>query len=363
MLYGLTDGRGRLPPGGVLKKGDEKGAKTPGSDRKEAFRFEGKGNPAHIKRIKQTFQQYFGSHPTSLRVQLVYPKASDNFEAWAESYGSGNWLKIRCNRKEQVHYWTGQCYSDEPKPCQYDRATGKCKLGCDEVGRLTVWIPELYRAGFYQPITVQTHSLNDIKDLDEQLKYYDTLTDDIRGVTFTLQRKPEEHFRPGFDKQGNRTDARGKMTSWLIELVPPVHWLEQQLTLIALERELPEAASEVTPTALGKPPAVGYEENEAEVRAGELCQITGCPWKNLQALARAEFKKRVRELGEDEYRKLRSLVFLQWAEMDYGLSRTELIETLREFLGSAGKTDDAQLFSEWKIRVQRLAAERRLDIV
>jgi hypothetical protein len=361
-IEGLTGKRPRVPVGGVLKKGEEKaGPNKFGADLGEAFRFEGKGNPAHKRAIEAAFLQYFGTHPTSLQVWFVHPRASDNFEAWREAYGSGNWLKNRCDGRSRCHYWNGKHYSQDPLPCQHDRAAGKCPLECDDIGRLSVWIPELFRHGFYHSITVQTGSLNDIADLDEQLAYYDSLADDIRGVTFTLRRKPEEHYRPGFDKQGNRTEARGKAVSWFIELAPPVGWLEERLIAIAMEREPtpPQEKAEAL-GAFGKPPAVGYEESEIEKRAGRLCELADLPWFNFRVLVRKNLKKTPAELTEIEYLKARSLVLINRIEIDYGYSQDQIILLLRDFLASNSFTDDGDLFSAWRGYVQNYSTGRRL---
>jgi hypothetical protein len=106
---------------------------------------------------------------------------------------------------------------------------------------------------------------------------------------------------------------------------------------------------------------VGYEENEIEIRAGQLSQITGCPYKNLNAIARSEFHKSVHELSEEEYRKLRSLIFLQWGEMGYGFSRNRLIELLRKFLNTITANSDEELFSLWKGFVQNVAVNERIE--
>jgi hypothetical protein len=121
------------------------------------------------------------------------------------------------------------------------------------------------------------------------------------------KRKQEEHFRPGFDKQGNRTDARGKMISWFVELT---------------------------------------KRTKLKSKPGSFARLLSAPWKNLQALSRSEFTTSVRELTEEQYRKLRWLVFLQWSEMDYGFSCATLISVLREFLGTIGKIDDKTMFSK-----------------
>lgn len=114
----MTDQAPALKSSGILKKGEPKKGNGPGRDLAGTFRFEGKGNDYQKRHIEEAFKRHYPD-PTKIRAWLVYPQASSNFDAWMELWGSGNWLKVRCNQEQIVRWYDGACYQEGPKPCKF----------------------------------------------------------------------------------------------------------------------------------------------------------------------------------------------------------------------------------------------------
>lgn len=362
MIHGLTDDDDQLDSAGVLKKGDKKQGDRPGRPL-PYFRFQGKGNPLQKRLIEARFNHHFPEPPTELIVWLVYPKASRNFAAWMEFYGSGNWLKIRCDKRQIILWYTGKYYSHEPRPCQFDPEQDKCPLGCGRVGRLSVWLPPLFRDGFYDPLTIETHSKNDIKQLTRRLRYFENLVGDVRGLPFLVAKAEDEIFRPGFDKAGNRTDKRGKMTTWLLD-IQPGPWMGQRLTAISQQSlALPGQQPTAQLKSAEPPEEVSLvQETSAEVELGRLVEITGCPLKSIRAIVRSKFGCGLADLNDKQVRQVRGEIFLQWSEMQYGLSRQQSLPLYKEFWGEGRTEPSAELFQAWKGFVQQWAISAKIDL-
>lgn len=386
-IHGVTGNVAQLKIGGVLRKGAAKqtvpsrngnGVETRVGKDLTYFRFTGKGSESHVRRIESVFREVYGTEPVEINCWLFHSQATVNLEAWmvfysnsAKSKRKNGWLKIKCDRQNQVQYWNGKHYSFEPKPCQYNVETGKCPLGCRQAAKLVFWIPELFRAGFCDPIELVTTSINDIVSLDSTLRYWESLTGDIRGVPFVLERAPELINRPGFDQNGNSVDARGEAESWLINLRPNPQWVQRQLAANYEQQMGLTAARPVAQLAAAQPVVTAPPQTvevsvvadaefveptappELHPRLQGLMQMTHCTLDVLKAIARKQFSKGLHDLGDSEMSKLRSLIFIQYCEMQLFCDQTKAIALFREFWedpmqGDRKTMDDLTLWNQWR---------------
>lgn len=361
-IAGLTDQDDfeYLRPCGVLKKGAKKRPNAPGEPL-PYFRFEGKGAPWQVKRIEKIWNHHFPTPPTQLDVQLVYPIPSKNFSAWFELWSSGNWLKIRCDGVQKVIWHDGEKYRSDPAPCPL-KGGEKCPNQCSRVGRLQVFVPQLFREEIWEPVTVQFPGKNDLRRISTQLRYFDTLAPDLRGVPFRLAKlEGQQIFRPGFDGKGGRSDKRGKMEAWLLDLAPIGGWFELLLEQKGERLLLPPEPGQ--PTTDPGPETVLSQvllNSDSERRLGELSSMTRCPLRNIRTIVRTRFGCGINDLSDEQIRRVRSELFLLWAEQTYCLSREQSKAMLKEFWEDRAPTaaeDDRQLFEGWQWHVQQWAIE------
>lgn len=196
-ILGLTDGEGRLPSIGDLRKGAEH-VQGEAPRELEYFRF-----TSSYPELEQQFTAAYGPKPTEVLVRLPYPSVDACLEAWYESYTAGS-MQLRCNGQSCVWQRTASGIREDPVPC-YRAATPPCQ--CEAVGRLHVIVPSL---GMLGTVTVRTGSSNDIRTLYRVLKgLADPATGaglDLRSVPFVLRRVARDIPTPGKDgKQVRRT--------------------------------------------------------------------------------------------------------------------------------------------------------------
>lgn len=191
---------GKLRKGGVRPES----GKAPGKDL-TYFRFD-----SDDARANAHFRATYGDEPTTINVFLPHQTAAQNFSCWQEAYVAGG-LMHRCDGETCVIWLDGKKYSTEPKPCPG---------GCKEVGRLMVIIPELQRFAY---VTVETHSINDIIRLQENLQAVEFLRGDMRGIPFILKRTPVEISTPTPDGK------RARREKWLLSIEVDPAWAALQL--------------------------------------------------------------------------------------------------------------------------------------
>ncbi len=134
-------------------------------------------------------------------------------ESWIEEWVAGG-LVHRCDGETQVLYRTpAGGYSTEKRPCK--NCKGK------QVGRLSVIVPELGRLAC---ITVLTTSIHDIIKLTSQLRAYEALRGDLRGIPFILRRRKDKISTPGPDGK------RVRREKWLLSIETQPEWTMLQLT-------------------------------------------------------------------------------------------------------------------------------------
>ena len=231
-IKGLTDNViPRFPRLGKLRKGGEKKPNGGYGADLDHFRFTSE-NPA----IVQAFSDAYGDNPVSLHVYLPYPQVDANFATWKEAWTAGG-LMHRCDGETCQIWRTPQGkYSQEPKPCPG---------GCDEIGRLTVILPELIKAGFVGYVTLETHSLHDMMNMTATLLAVaqERVNDPrgLQGIEFVLRRKKEKISTPG---DGGKRVTREK---WLVSLEPVASWAATYLALAGSTMLAIEAPANVDP--------------------------------------------------------------------------------------------------------------------
>lgn len=195
-----------FPCVGKLRKGGVKpeSGKAPGKDL-TYFRFD-----SDDQRAMTHFQAAYGDQPSTINVFLPHQTAGQNFSCWQEAYVAGG-LTHRCDGEICVIWLDGTKYRTDPKPCPG---------GCKEVGRLMVIIPELQRFAY---VTVETHSINDIIRLQENLQAVEFLRGDLRGIPFILKRTPVEISTPTPDGK------RARREKWLLSIEVDPAWAALQL--------------------------------------------------------------------------------------------------------------------------------------
>ena len=249
-IKGLTDNvRPAFPVLGKLHKGALKSENTPGRDL-EYFRF-----ATERPEVRQAFEMAYGAQPVTLQVFLPYPQVEENFDAWKEHWRGGG-LMHRCDGETAV-LWLGPDgkYHTEPRPCP-----GECQI----VGRLTLLLPEMIKAGFVGYIVLETHSIHDIRAIQGALlAVAQARAGDergLRGIEFTLRRVPEKISTPS-------RNGRVRREKWLVKIEPSADWVRSQLSAT----QLPEPtkpllqpgsyeAEDLTPAL----PAPGEEPEEEE---------------------------------------------------------------------------------------------------
>jgi hypothetical protein len=93
---------------------------------------------------------------------------------------------------------------------------------CKPVGRLSVIVEELLRAGYVGRVTVETHSLHDLRQLSANLyKAYQDFGD-LERLPFLLRRVEAEVSTPRPD------GGRSKVRKWLLQLQPSAKWVSVQ---------------------------------------------------------------------------------------------------------------------------------------
>jgi len=205
---------GSFPKIGVLRKGGAKQTREKNGKKYEVygedltyFRFD-----TDDERASKMFHAVYGDEPSEINVYLPHQSAEQNFTCWQEAYLAGG-LQHRCDGETCVLWLSpdGKTYHTDPKPCPG---------GCKEVGRLMVIIPELQRFAY---VTVETHSINDIMTLTENLQAVEFLRGDLRGIPFVLKRRPKEISTPTADGK------RARREKWLLSIEVDPAWAALQL--------------------------------------------------------------------------------------------------------------------------------------
>lgn len=220
-IKGLTDEKSLVPQFprlGKLRKGGPKGASGFGKDL-TYFRF-----TSDRPEIEAAFFEAYGKKPQILQpVYLPYPDALQNFPSWREEWKAGG-LQHRCDEVTCNVSRKGSGYTTEAVPCPY-ASQPENKKGCKPVGRLSIVLPKLIKAGYVGYVTLETHSKHDLMGITSVLLAVGQSPQGIGGIPFELRRYEAEVSTPG---SGNKRVRRKK---WLVALVPEPSFVECQLAL------------------------------------------------------------------------------------------------------------------------------------
>jgi hypothetical protein len=219
-IKGLTDKLAAFPVIGELRKGDTKPetGNRPGKDL-TYFRFTSEDILAN-KMFNEAYPDQ--DRLRNINVFLPYKTADENIDCWIEKWVAGG-LVYRSDGETLVLWRTDKGgYSTEQRPDVYQdvEANGKRKDGGGQVGRMSVIIPEL---GRFATITVLTTSKHDIMNLTRQLRSYEALRGDLRGIPFIIKRRPHKISTPG------QNGERARREKWLLSIETQPEWTMAQL--------------------------------------------------------------------------------------------------------------------------------------
>ncbi|NDJ19470.1 Rad52/Rad22 family DNA repair protein [Myxacorys almedinensis] len=125
-------------------------------------------------------------------------------------------------------------------------------------------------------------------------------------------------------------------------------WLEKKELRPAakpaqMKKVEPTTTVKVESVRLALPSSVGS-------RLEAVLKLTAFQWKEISRLCRETLKKPETDLTEDDARKLRSLLFIQWATMQHRIEwSTSLALWTAFFVDDLRTLPDDQLFTLWKI--------------
>jgi hypothetical protein len=218
-IKGLTDRvEAAFPRIGKLRKGaaaprNQAGQVVGVGKDQEFFRF-----TSERPEVIAAFEEAYGAQPALVSVYLPYADVERNFACWKEKWTAGG-LVHRCDG-ETMTVWLDTAG-------KYQRTPRHCDGGCDEVGRLTVIIPELVRAGFVGYVVLETHGINDVLSIQASLMAaWETRAGNplgLRGIQWALRRVKEKISTP------MPNGKRARRDKWLVKLEPAADWVQLQL--------------------------------------------------------------------------------------------------------------------------------------
>jgi hypothetical protein len=114
-----------------------------------------------------------------------------------------------------------------------------CPGDCKQVGRLSVIIPEL---GRFATVTILTTSIHDVINLTRQLRSYEAINGDLRGIPFVIVRRPEAISTPS-----GPNGKRARREKWLLSIESQPAWTRLQLGAMK-QAALPEVTGDSVDT-------------------------------------------------------------------------------------------------------------------
>ena len=239
-ILGLTDHAPSFPRIGELRKGAVKSGNRPGADLNGRVRF-----TSNIEGMVDIFAGEFGNEPNNILCYLPYKTTDENFPAWVEEWGAGS-LKWRGDGKNMVLWQKPDgTYSTEKKPQPPNQG--------NPGGKLHIIIPALKRMGY---VIALTTSLNDIMELTGNLRAYETLRGDLRGIPFILSRVPRMISTPS-----GKDGKRARREKWLLHLETVPDYTAAQLEYTA-NVALPTITTPTRALSSGHDEFVDFETGE-----------------------------------------------------------------------------------------------------
>jgi hypothetical protein len=213
-IFGVTD-RGSLEARfkeiGKLRKGGPKTAQGHFGKDLEWFRF-----TSDRDNVVKAFRQAYGDQPASMEVLFPYQTIEAVFPTFRELYGQNHLLKEQCDGFNIIQWQNGP-YMERgsnlcEKPCKNVETRPPCRdCPLKPIGRLSVILLPLLRAGIVGTVTVETHAWNDIAHITNQLAKYEPLT----GRTFRIYREENTIGAPN-----KSTQKRMAVDKWLVKIEP-----------------------------------------------------------------------------------------------------------------------------------------------
>lgn len=300
-IKGLTTKEASFPCIGKLRKGSPK--QTRQNKEGKSYEIQGK-DLDHFRfdtkdsRALEDFTRAYGAEPREVNIFFPCPTADENFFTCKEEYAAGG-LKHRCDGEfVSVLQVEGRSPKGDLR-ATYQRhfaAPMPCPGGCKEVGRLKVIIPELNRFAY---VTVETHSLNDISNLYQQLTAIEMTFGNLQAVPFVLKRVPVEISTPVENSM-----KRARRESWLLSVEVDPEWSALRLSgmrqhAIASARALTTIAPAPQLKQIGAAPMIesadlDYEPDDFTISSNPAHYRTTALWEKIEGLfARADSAERV----------------------------------------------------------------------
>jgi hypothetical protein len=227
-IIGLTDTSSvtaAYPVIGKLRKGAPKTGNAPGRDI-DHFRFTS-DNPDVLAAFEAAYPTPEAKRQINCLVVGATPDVA--LDSWYEHWDAskmtrrcnGQTIEVECGKDGR--YLSHQGLSAELRPrCKGCPRMASSKDTCKPVGRLSVIVEELLRAGYVGRVTVETHSLHDLRQLSANLyKAYQDFGD-LERLPFLLRRVEAEVSTPRPD------GGRSKVRKWLLQLQPSAKWVSVQ---------------------------------------------------------------------------------------------------------------------------------------
>jgi hypothetical protein len=220
-IVGLTDRRAAFPTIGKVRKGGVKTGNAPGKDL-DYFRF-----TSTYPGAEKAFIAAYGEQPKELPIWLIYDTVEENFSTWMEEWKAGSLVR-RCDGEKILMARSGGSMTQPMSDCL------KPKCGCKPVGRLTFLLKEMLEAGFIGTVSLETHSINDVMRLTENLLAAEALQGSLKKLPLTLHRVKTKVSTP---KPGS--EDRASYDKWLLAIHPTQQWVQKQFAPAETELVLP----------------------------------------------------------------------------------------------------------------------------
>lgn len=160
------------------------------------------GNP---QRIADAIASLYGDEPTSIHgLQFMTDDVDTAFqtayERWITSKSGNPICQRRCDGVTTYMRNDENGIDRRKTPCQCDHDTtdpAKRKQLCAATGRLVFWLPEVTQlTGVLGEFMLITHGTNDIINITSTLNMVKQTVGRLRGISFTLYRKPVQVMTP-----------------------------------------------------------------------------------------------------------------------------------------------------------------------
>lgn len=377
-IKGLTDRGMSFPEIGFIRKGmKDKEGKMHDFD---YFRVE-ISEPESQEEFNNAYKDSKGK-PKEINIFFPFDDIERNWDAWLEAYTAGR--MVARSDGEHMLYWIDTETGEElvnrgidkqgnkvPNPpfnivghyiSQGERTKGqKMNILLKPVGRLKVVIPELGRLAY---MTVHTTSINDIKNISEQLDALKAINRGrLAGIPLVLRRRPRMISTPDL-KDKNKRNRREK---WLLSIEARPEWVQQQIAVLSAG-SLPKLPSNADIKLLtGKVEELPeIEENEImEELTDEEMGISDAEYSDLNDLYSSDLEPEPDPEPEQNPMYQNAAVYVNaegksYADMTVD-ELTIVLEKIEEHVKKAGRANKpiqerkaaASFLKNWKINQQQ----------